>query len=106
MTVLLTPLLPAELETVTVMVSLLSSSSPVIVYLVKAPFTVILSSSSSEQPTEVSLCHSTTNPVTTEPLGTLSVMVMVVAVTVGVSLSTGAGGTVEQNKTHFRVAME
>ena len=63
----------------------------------KAPFTDTLSSSSSEQPTEVSLCHSTTNPVTTEPLGTLPVMVMVVAVTVGVSLSTGAGGTVEQS---------
>ena len=61
----------------------------------KAPFTDTLSSSSSEQPTEVSLCHSTTNPVTTEPLGTLPVMVMVVAVTVGVSSSTGAGGTVD-----------
>ena len=35
-------------------------------------------SSSSEQPTEVSLCHLTSNPVTTVPLGTLLVIIMVV----------------------------
>ena len=35
-------------------------------------------SSSSEQPTEVSLCHLTSNPVTTVPLGTLPVIVMAV----------------------------
>ena len=84
--------LPAELETVTVMVYLLPGSSPIIVYPVKAPFTEIVLSSSLEQPTEVSLCHSTTNPVTTVP-GTLPVILMKVAVTIVGSSSTAADGT-------------
>ena len=56
-----------------------------------------VSSSSSEQPTEVSLCHLTSNPVTTVPLGTLPVIVMVVDVTDVVSASTAAEGTVWDN---------
>ena len=91
-TVLLTAAVPAELETVTLMVYLLPGSSPVIVYPVKSPFTEIVFSFTSEQPTEVSLCHSTSNPVTTE-LGTLPVILMVVAVTDGGSSSTAADGT-------------
>ena len=58
----------------------------------KAPFTEIVLSFTSEQPTEVSLCHSTTNLVTTEP-GTLPVILMKVAVTIVGSSSTAADGT-------------
>ena len=54
----------------------------------------MLPSSSLEQPREVSLCHWTEKPVTTESLGTLPVMVTVVAVTVGVESMYGADGTV------------
>ena len=59
----------------------------------KAPFTEIVLPFTLEQPTEVSLCHSTTNSVTTEPLETLPVILMVVGVTDGGSSSTGADGT-------------
>ena len=52
----------------------------------------MVSSSSSEQPTEVSLCHLTSNPVTTEPLGTLPVIVMAVDEGDVVSESSAADG--------------
>ena len=77
-TVLLTSLLPAPLEAVTVMVYLLSSSRSGIVWLVAV--IVVLPVSSSEQPTEVSLVHSIRYSSTTEPLGTLQEREMVVAV--------------------------
>ena len=77
-TVLLTSLLPAPLEAVTVMVYLLSSSRSGIVWLVAV--IVALPASSSEQPTEVSLVHCITYSSTTEPLGTLQERKMVVAV--------------------------
>ena len=93
-TELLTGPLPASLKSFTEMVYLFPSSSPVIVLLVKLPVVVMLPSSSLEQPREVSLCHWTKKPVTTESLGTLPVMVTVVAVTVGVESMYGADGTV------------
>ena len=55
----------------------------------------MVSWSLSEQPTPESLCHCTRKPVTTEPLGTLPVMVMVVAVTAGDVLRTAADRTME-----------
>ena len=54
----------------------------------------MVSSSSSEQPTEVSLCHLTSNPVTTVPLGTLPVIVMAVDEGDVVPERTAADGTV------------
>ena len=61
-------------------------------------------SSSSEHPTEVSLCHCTTKPVTTEPMGTLPVMVIVVSVTLGDELRVGDGnGTAEYESMAFSV---
>ena len=77
-TAILTSLLPAPLVAVTVMVYLLTSSRPGIVWLVAV--TVVLFMSSSEQPTEVSLVHSIRYSVTTEPLGTLQERETVVAV--------------------------
>ena len=60
--------------------------------------------SSPEHPNEVYLCHCTTNPVTTEPIGTLPVMVIVVSVTLGYELRVGDGnGTAEQLSTEFKV---
>ena len=85
-TVLLTGPLPAPLEAVTVMVYLLTSARPGIVWLVAV--IVVLPVSSSEQPTEVSLAHSIMYSVTTEPLGTLQEREMVVAV-VEVRLAVG-----------------
>ena len=61
----------------------------------KAPVSEMVSSSSSEQPTEVSLCHLTSNSVTTEPLGTLPVIVMAVDEGDVVPVRTAADGTVE-----------
>ena len=53
-------------------------------------------SSLSKHPTGVSLCHCTTEPVATEPKGTLPVMVIVVSVTLGDELRAGDGnGTAE-----------
>ena len=77
-TVLLTSLLPAPLEAVTVMVYLLSSSRSGILWLVAV--IAVLPVSSSEQPTEVFLVHSIRYSVTTEPLGTLQERETVVAV--------------------------
>ena len=51
------------------------------------------------QPTDVSLCHFTTTPVTTDPLGTLPPMVIEVAVTIGDVSRTGAeNGTIEERE--------
>ena len=77
------------------MVYLLPGSSPVIVCSVKLSLMFMLLWSLSEQPIEVSLCHFTTNVVTTEPAGTLPVIVIVVSVTVGGVLRTGADGTMK-----------
>ena len=51
----------------------------------------MLLSSTLEQPSKVSLCHSTKKLVTTESVGTLPVMVMVLAVIFGVASRMGAG---------------
>ena len=88
--VLLTGPIPAALVAVTLILYLLSSSSPAIVN-VEKPETMVEPSSIPGQPTEVSLCHSTTTPVTTDPLGRLPLMVIVVAVTTGDVSRTGAG---------------
>ena len=53
----------------------------------------MVSSSLSEQPTEVSLCHLTSNPVTTESLGTLPVIMMAVDEGDVVPESSAADGT-------------
>ena len=89
--VLLTGPLPAALIAVTLMLYLLSSSSPAIVKVEKAPETMVEPSSMPGQPTDVSLCHSTTTLVTTDPLGRLPLMVIEVAVTTGDVSRTGAG---------------
>ena len=88
--VLLTAPLPAALIAVTLILYLLSSSSPVIVKVEKAPETKAEPLSVPGQPTDVSLCHSTTTPVTTDPLGRLPLMMIVVAVTIGDMSRTGA----------------
>ena len=67
MIVLLT-LLPTLLEALTVMVYTLSSSSPLMVWLLELSVIVALPWSSSGQPTEVFLCHSIRYWVTIEPL--------------------------------------
>ena len=54
----------------------------------------MLPSSPLEQPREVSLCHWTEKPVTTESQGTLPVMVTVVEVIVRVESKYGADGNV------------
>lgn len=97
---LLGALLPAMLDVLTVIVYVLPSSNSVIVYPLKVPATVMVLSSLSEQPAEVLLVQWSTNPVTTEPLGTLPMMVIVVFVVAdGVISRTGAGnGTVIEQK--------
>ena len=89
--VLLTGPLPAALIAVTLILYLLSSSSPAIVKVEKAPETKAEPLSVPGQPTEVSLCHFTVTPVTTDPLGTLPLMVIVVEVTIGDVSRTGVG---------------
>ena len=89
--VLLAGPLPAALVAVTLILYLLSSSSPAIVKVEKAPETMAEPLSVPGQPTEVSLCHSTTTPVTTDPLGTLPLMVIVVVLAIGDVSRTGAG---------------
>ena len=57
-----------------------------------------MSSSLSEHPREVSLSHITVKPVTTEPLGTIPVIVIVVALDRGVFSRTGDSGTEREEK--------
>ena len=97
-TVLLTGPLPAPLEAVTVMVYLLTSSRPGIVWLVAV--IVVLFMSSSEQPTEVSLVHSIRFSVTTEPLGTLQERKTVVAVVESV-VAFGCPGTARDTENNL-----
>ena len=66
----------------------------------------MMSSSSSEQPTEVSLCHLTSNPVTTEPLGTLPVKMMAVDEGDVVPERTAADGTVGQSQYQYTAQNE
>ena len=64
---------------------------------------MIVCSSSSEQPTEVYLCHLIWNQVTTVPLGILPVMVMAVDVVNDVVLERTAADGTEREKNEIIV---
>ena len=93
----LSSLLPASLDTVTVMKYLLPSCRPVIVVLVELPVMEALSSSSSGHSPEVSLCHDTTELVTSES-STLQEREMEVVVVGGLVLILGWSGTEMRHK--------
>ena len=87
------------LEARAVIMYLLPGSSPVRVN------KLVTNPSPSEQPTEVSLWHSTKNPVTTESEETVAEIVMEVEVVSVLQLSIGADGTVEVDNIIVGVAI-